>query len=207
MKNYSKYLTGKTKNVLRFRKDRSVWENRVYSEMIDCKNNSIWIRSDNIKKGLEYQYSACSYEPYKSARKGKLFRIWAGMIQRCNNVNHKKYSSYGGRGIKIDKRWLHFPSFYDDMHKGYSNELEIDRIDNDGDYAKENCRWATRKTQCNNTRWNRKITIDGETLNVGQWAIKYGKKPNTVVTRIVKYGWNPKDAVKVPLKKNQYSFL
>lgn len=76
---------------------------------------------------------------------------WRSMKDRCNNPNNKHYKDYGGRGIKVCKRWLVFEQFYADMGDCPSG-MSIDRINNDGDYEPSNCRWATPKMQMNNTR-------------------------------------------------------
>lgn len=84
------------------------------------------------------------------------YRIWASMIQRCENPNDRSYKYYGGRGIKVCKRWHNFKFFIQDMGKKPTKNHSIDRIDNNGDYKKSNCRWATKKQQSNNRRNNKK---------------------------------------------------
>lgn len=82
-----------------------------------------------------------------------LYKIWSGMKGRCNNLNSTGYARYGGRGITVCDRWLDsFENFYEDMKEGYSKELQIDRIDNDGNYEPSNCRWVTRSQNSINTR-------------------------------------------------------
>lgn len=83
--------------------------------------------------------------------KTRTHSIWRGVLGRTLNPNNSDYKSYGGRGITVDRRWLVFENFLEDMGEAPEN-LELDRIDNDGGYSKQNCRWVTRKAQSRNTR-------------------------------------------------------
>ena len=84
--------------------------------------------------------------------KTRFYRIWKDMFTRCNNPNYRLYKNYGGRGITICKEWKKFENFRDDMLEGYNDKLRIDRIDNNGNYCKENCRWTDDTTQNRNRR-------------------------------------------------------
>lgn len=106
-------------------------------------------------------------------------RIWRGMRQRCRNPNEPAYKHYGGRGIYFDAVWDDFETFKEwSLSNGYADDLQIDRIDNDGPYAPTNCRWTTAIVNMNNRRSNRVLTVDGERLTVSEAARKYARERN-----------------------------
>ena len=97
--------------------------------------------------------------------------VWDSMKQRCTNKNNDGYKYYGERGIKICDRWINsFKNFYADMGKRPSKKYTLDRVDNDGDYILENCRWATIKEQRNNTSRNRIIEYKEKQRTLAQWS-------------------------------------
>ncbi len=118
-----------------------------------------------------------------------LFAVWRSMIQRCTNPNCKQYDAYGGRGIIVCEDWLKFENFYRDMGDRPSDLHSIDRIDNNGNYCKENCRWATQKEQCNNKRSNRVFTYNGKAQSLQMWADDLGISVNTLRSRLSS-GWD-----------------
>ena len=124
---------------------------------------------------------------------------WKHMRQRCFNPNDKKYSDYGGRGITVCDRWLYFEHFLADMGLKPTSKHSIDRIDNDGNYRPDNCRWATNENQANNRRSNRLITLKGETWTMAQWEKEKGFNEGFIKCRL-KAGWSEEDAIMTPAK-------
>ncbi len=119
-----------------------------------------------------------------------MYGVWQTMRARCQNPATLYYANYGGRGIKVCERWNYYLNFLADMGER-PHGMTLDRIDNDGDYSPDNCRWATRVEQMNNSRINRFITVNGERLTVAQAARKTGIAAN-VINRRLGLGW-PED--------------
>lgn len=130
----------------------------------------------------------------------RLRGVWRNMIQRCHNPNHPQYCSYGGRGITVCDEWRNdYPCFREwALKNGYAQGLTIDRIDNNGGYSPQNCRWATYKEQNRNKRSNRNITLNGETKCLSEWAEFFGIGV-PIVTRRLNDGWAEEDAFTAPL--------
>ena len=129
--------------------------------------------------------------PSEEAMKGiTLYRAWHSLKQRCkghgSSVVKKDYLS---RGISYDPRWEKFENFYVDMEALYEKGLSLDRIDNDGNYCKDNCRWANKKTQAINRRSTRLYTFNGESRTLTDWAPIVNIKRSTLSMRIYSSGW------------------
>jgi hypothetical protein len=126
-----------------------------------------------------------------------------GMKRRCSNRNDKKFPRYGERGIKVCDRWVNdFPAFYADMGSRPSSRHSLDRIDNDGPYSQENCRWATPKQQSNNTRRNRWLVYGDERYTVSQLARMVGLPPYLLQQRLIRDGWSLEKALSTPCGPN-----
>jgi hypothetical protein len=148
-------------------------------------------RGENLRK---YDHSGPTYRTRPIE-----YRVWAGMKVRCVNPNGQDWLLYGGRGIRVCERWSgSFAAFFEDMGPRPTSRHSIDRIDSDGHYEPANCRWATAKEQANNWKTrNRRITYNGETLTVPQWAERLGLTRESLRDRLDS-GWSIERAVTTP---------
>lgn len=124
------------------------------------------------------------------------------MRNRCNNSRTPDYKFYGGRGIKICAEWDDFLVFEQDMLSGFKEGLTIDRINVNGPYSKENCRWATRIEQCNNRRSNVLLTLNRRTQNINQWAQELKIDRDVLYKRKSRAHWTDEKILTTPLMKN-----
>jgi hypothetical protein len=124
-----------------------------------------------------------------------MYRSWVELHARCNNKRKSGYELYGGRGISVDPSWNNFESFLADMGGGWAKGKSIDRIDVDGGYCKENCRWSSPKEQANNRRTNHVINTQDGPMNITQASVRFGIRPETIASRI-RYGWPESDLLK-----------
>lgn len=139
----------------------------------------------------------------------RIYNIYEKMKTRCYSKDDKSYKYYGLRGIKICDEWLGkegFNNFYEwSMAHGYSDALSIDRIDVNGNYMPENCRWTNFKTQQNNKTNNHKLTYNGETHTISEWAEIYNIPYDRLQMRI-SHGWDIEKALLTPKMNNQFTF-
>lgn len=121
---------------------------------------------------------------------------WRAMKTRCYNKNQTSYENYGGRGISVCERWLDsFENFYEDMGEPPVGSYSIDRIDNNGNYSPENCKWSTTKQQARNKRNTVRYNIDGVEKSLREWCEDSGVKYQTAYMRITRQGWDAKEAI------------
>lgn len=119
----------------------------------------------------------------------RLYHIWAGMMERCRNANHKRYKDYGGRGIKVYKRWEDNNIFFKwAINNGYKDDLTLERNNVNGNYTPFNCSWKTMLEQSRNTRSNFNIEINGVTKCLSEWCECYKVNYKRTHARI-KRGW------------------
>lgn len=157
--------------------------------MCDCGNKKE-INIYSLLKGVTKSCGCLSIEKAKGrATHGKSrtteHNIWKTIKQRCYNKNLDSYKRYGARGIKMSLRWKNsFSAFLEDMGDRPSLKHSIERIDNNKEYCKSNCRWATMKEQCLNRRNSVFITINGETKRMSEWCEGAGITISTAYCRI-----------------------
>lgn len=127
--------------------------------------------------------------------KSGLYRRWMAMNTRCTNPNADNYGRYGGRGISVHPEWRRFEAFERDMGVGFSSELELDRIDTNGNYEPGNCRWVPRTVNSLNKRNTIWVTLWGQEKTLKEWVDLFGLKYRTAHQRLVSRGWDAERAL------------
>ena len=145
--------------------------------LCDCGNRIIvrgmcLKRGDTLSCGCLRKETTAKTHSVHGLRRTRLYNIWTLMKNRCYNPNACNYNRYGSRGIKICDEWINdFKAFYDwSISHGYSDNLSIDRIDNNGNYEPSNCRWVDNKTQCRNIRRNVLVEYNGKMITLPEAA-------------------------------------
>ena len=148
------------------------------------------VKKSNLTHGMTQQ-------KVNENRIPRIYRTWANMKTRCNNPNTKYYNHWGGRGIKVCEEWAEsFEAFFSwAMANGYQDDLQIDRIDNDGDYEPGNCRWVDSDQNANNKRSSLIIEYQGERHTAAEWARITGISQKAIYTRH-KAGKSPKEILR-----------
>ena len=190
-----------------YRHDDAPLSHRAWEWMCDC-GNKVYRQLQNVCRSPN---GSCGCKTKQNIRDARTihgdslrdvpgfptFIAWQSMLWRCNNKRRKDYPSYGGRGISVCERWMSYANFLNDM--GYKPKgFSLDRIDVDGGYSAANCRWATATTQSNNKRNNHRVSYEGRTLTLTEWARESCIEKSTLRRRIVT-GWSPARALTEPV--------
>jgi len=164
----------------------------------ECGNETNVITS-NLTGGKSKSCGHC----FQLVREANLkeYMVWSSMKSRCDNKNHQAYKHYGGRGITYQESWGEFKSFLIDMGTKLDG-LSLDRIDNDKNYSKANCRWATEIEQKNNQRTNRLLEFEGETKTMAEWAREKNINYRTLKSRLNIANWTVEEALTTKIKKH-----
>lgn len=181
--------------------------------LCDCGNEKI-ILALSLKNGNTQSCGCMHKEQHiirmtkhghnKKGYMSRTYKSWKSAKERCYNKNHNSYVNYGGRGIKICERWM-------DLDSGFENFLEdmgirpdkmtLDRVDNNGDYCKDNCMWSTCKSQSNNMRSNVILEYNGESKTIKQWSEASGINYSTLCNRLAR-GLSILSALTTPVVKH-----
>ena len=197
------------------KKGRMMWKC-----ICDCGNIAIvdgqYLRRGDTKSCGCRRYDTSQLEPYrhKPHRKSNaeyvprydgyvkpvLYDVWTGMKDRCYNTRNRSYKVYGGKGIRVCEEWFEDFQVFNDwaVASGYETGLSIDRIDNDGNYCPENCRWVTPIEQANNKSNSHKIMYNGETHTIAEWSRISGMNYDLIKSRIYR-GWSADEVFETPL--------
>lgn len=142
-----------------------------------------------------------NYQNNKEQRQTKEYATWCAMKRRCFDEKDKRYMDYGGRGITVCEEWKNdFSKFFQDMGLAPDKKYQVDRINNELGYSKDNCKWVTQKENSNNKRNNIFLTIDDKTMTASQWSEFSGTKLATILSRKHK-GYSDYDCVHKDIKK------
>lgn len=175
-------------------------ENRTWWECLCSCGKAGTIRRSSLVSKATLSCGCLQIESNKKNKtthglsRTKVYCAWESMLARCLKPQTKNFHNYGGRGIKVCKRWMKFENFLSDMGEPPTKKHSLDRIETDGNYEPGNCRWATNRTQQNNRRNNRRIVFNGETLTMTEWSEVSGVPAYTIFNRL-KRGWSIRETL------------
>ena len=167
-------VTGGPRSATTFTNSR-VRTRAYWNCLCEC-GNTVEVEAGNLRNGHSQSCGCLRRELTKERftihglTESAEFRIWTGILSRCQNPNVKAFPLYGGAGVSVCERWLTFGNFLADMGRRPSLIHSVDRINTLGNYEPSNCRWATRKQQANNRRDNIRLTFAGQTRTVREWS-------------------------------------
>ena len=187
------------------KKDSRVW-------LCECScGNTVRLRTQQLTHGKARSCGCYCKDVFRKRieenrthgkKNTRLYRIWGDMKDRCFNQSAKDYPRYGGKGVNICEQWVNdFQSFYDwSIKNGYSDNLTLDRIDNNGNYEPDNCRWATMKEQCRNRSNTLIIEYKGEKRPLSEWCEILNIDYHSAHWRL-KNGWSVQKSFETPTRK------
>lgn len=183
-----------------------------YKCLCDCGNYKI-VDGRHLKDGSTMSCGCLANEVHRQSKgtgprcwwhdllRTRIYRVWGNMVNRCKNPNNPAYHNYGGRGIDVCDEWTRFENFYLwSVYNGYEEGLELDRINNDGWYTPDNCRWTDRITQANNRRSNVIVEYQGEKMTVAELA-RTINMPYKILHDRLRNGWTIERAMTQPIRK------
>lgn len=181
--------------VLEEYKERDKYGCKVYKCICDC-GKIISVRGVLLRNNTVKSCGCLKHTGKHKKRDTRLYHIFSGIKQRCYNENNPSYKHYGGRGVVVCDEWLNnFMAFYEwSMNNGYNDTLTIDRIDYDGNYEPNNCRWVKWEVQTNNKRNNVLLTYNGKTQTMAQWARELNI-PYVRINRRHQKNWSDKECL------------
>ena len=185
------------------------WRESRWICRCDCGSTAI-ARGSGLRRGcpkscgcLAREVTAARTVRHGYTRKGQRspeWLVWSAMIQRCHYPKDRRYPNYGGRGIAVCERWrASFEDFVADMGHRPSPRHSLDRVDNDGPYSQENCRWANPKEQQGNKRNSRAIEFQGRRLSISGWADETGL-PARLISGRLRAGWLMERVLITPMR-------
>ena len=212
----NKDLTGQKFNMLLVisLNSRNKWSQQLWDCLCDCGKKVIVLTRDlkigHTKSCGCLQVKHCREQAIRNKTHGMygthFYKKFDSILQRCTNPNFTNFIYWGGRGIKCE--WTSFEDFKKDMYESYRDHVKkfgekqttIDRINNNGNYCKENCKWATYKEQNRNSRNVRLLEYEGEKKSISEWAELYGLTYNILKLRLSRQKWSIEKALNTPVK-------
>lgn len=172
----------------------------------DCGNQVVRV-SQYLRKQERAHPRSCGChhgnETHKMSQ-SRVFSNYYNMLRRCYAQKDKDFQNYGGRGITVCERWREsFENFWEDMGPTHQPGLSLDRVDNNGPYSPENCRWTTRSVQANNQRTNRVVDTPNGKMSLADAARAVGMTPGTVYNRVITLKWPLEAALATPVRQSR----
>lgn len=193
-------LTGKTFNRLTVISRAKNDKNGHLEWNVECEcGNKKLVRGSRLRHN-ETKSCGCLQGTHHM-RYSKVYNVWRGMKRRCYNINDKSFKDYGGRGISVCKGWHKFEKFFEDMGEPPA-KTQIDRINNNGNYKKSNCRWASYKENARNKRNTTIITYDNKSQCVPAWSEDTGISQAAIWGRL-NNGWSLKQTLTTPVNRKE----